>query len=155
MIYVEAPNKIQPVDYMKKSIFLAGGITGCGEWQSHISSYFQYAVELIDTDLVVINPRRKDFPINDPTAAYEQIKWEFENLRFADLILFWFPPETLCPIVLFELGAWSMTTKPIFIGIHPSYQRKQDVEIQISFVRPDVKICYSLAELAEQVINAL
>ena len=143
MIYVEAPNKIQPVDYVKKSIFLAGGITGCGEWQSHI------AEELADTDLVVLNPRRKDFPINDPTAAYEQIKWEFENLRFADQILFWFPPETLCPIVLFELGAWS---KPIFIGIHPNYQRKQDVEIQIGFVRPDVKICYSLTELANQVI---
>ena len=69
----------------------------------------------------------------------------------ADAISFWFPAETICPIVLFELGAWSRADKPIFVGIHPDYQRKQDVEIQLSLARPDPKIVLSLSDLAQQI----
>ena len=36
------------------------------------------------------NPRRKDFPINDPIASEEQITWEFEHLKNSDIIIFWF-----------------------------------------------------------------
>ena len=31
-------------------------------------------------DLVVFNPKRENFPIDDPNAAYEQIAWEFSWL---------------------------------------------------------------------------
>lgn len=142
MKYVESPN------ILGKSIFLAGGITDCPDWQSDMVE------KLSQTTLTLINPRRKNFPIHDPNAAEFQIKWERDHLVKADAILFWFPSETLCPIVLYELGAWSMTTKPIFVGIDPKYQRRQDVEIQTSLVRPDtVKIVYSLQDLADQVIR--
>ena len=72
---------------------------------------------LRDTDLTLLNPRRKSFPIDIPGEAFRQISWEFHALRAATEILFWFPCETLCPIVLYELGAWSMmnqkpTTSP-------------------------------------------
>jgi len=106
---------------------------------------------LQDTDLILFNPRREHFPIGDPGAAQEQIAWEHAYLRTADAILFWFPCETLCPIVLYELGAWSMTDKPIFVGVHPEYERRQDVEIQTCLARPTVKVCYSLEDLAQQV----
>src|SRR5262249_54129317 len=88
------------------------------------------------------------FPIDDPGAAEEQIRWEFEHLRKADAILFWFPGETLCPIALYELGAWSMTDKPLFVGTHPAYARRQDVLIQTRLARPDVPVTESLADLA-------
>ena len=43
-----------------------------------------------------------------------------------------------------------MTTKPIVIGVHPGYKRKQDVEIQTRLVRPDIQVVYSLEDLAEK-----
>ena len=122
MRYIEAPNTTGPDVAMK--VFLAGGITGCPDWQSDVVRYLE------DVDVTVFNPRREDFPIGDPNAAMDQIKWEHDHLRKADAILFWFPCETLCPIVLYELGAWSMTTKPLIIGCHPDYKRIQDVNIQ-------------------------
>jgi hypothetical protein len=129
------------------SLFLAGGITGCSDWQQ------QAVAGLADLPLMLLNPRRTDFPISDPSAALAQIEWEHRHLHKADAILFWFPPETLCPITLYELGAWSMTAKPIFVGVHPDYRRRQDVEIQTRLARPEVRIAYSLDEVLGQARN--
>lgn len=138
-------------------IFMAGGITGCPEWQDEmINQLLQYTWMEDDPDrykALLLNPRRKNFPIEDPTAAEKQIKWEHDMLRKADAILFWFPKETICPIVLYELGAWSMRDKPIFVGVHPEYSRKQDVEIQTRLARPEVPVTYSLDDLATQVAS--
>jgi len=60
----------------------------------------------------------------------------------------------LCPITLYELGTWLMTDKPLFVGVHPAYARRLDVEIQTRLVRPEVKIVYSLAALAELIKTA-
>jgi len=142
MQYIEAPTQYEPKG--QKSLFLAGGITGCPDWQREV------VAALADTDWVVLNPRRANFPIHDPNAAIAQITWEHEHLRKADAISFWFPRETLCPIVLYELGAWSMTDKPLFIGMDREYQRRMDVVIQTGLARPDVHIVYSLDDLAQQ-----
>lgn len=128
------------------SIFMAGGITNCPDWQQEVRGLLKG----ID-GLVLLNPRRADFPIDDPNASKDQITWEYDMLREADTIMFWFPKETLCPIVLYELGAWSKTTKPIFIGVHPDYQRRQDVEIQTALARPDVKITYSTEDMVKEI----
>ncbi|MEM7578734.1 MAG: nucleoside 2-deoxyribosyltransferase domain-containing protein [Cyanobacteria bacterium P01_A01_bin.80] len=142
--YIEA---LAEFDGQGKAIFCAGGISNCPDWQSEM-------VELLKPlPWKIINPRRQNFPIHDPDAARQQIEWEHRHLRLATTILFWFPQETLCPITLYELGAWSMTDKPLFIGIHPNYPRRQDVEIQTSLVRPDVKIVYSLEDLANMVLS--
>ena len=145
MIYVESPTIISGV--LRQTLFLAGGITGCPDWQQEMVTM------LSQTNLTLLNPRRADFPIHDPDAALEQITWEHTHLRRAYAILFWFPCETLCPIVLYELGAWSKTNKPLLVGVHPDYKRRQDVEIQTKLERPDVKIVYSLQDLAAQTIK--
>lgn len=146
MLYVESPTKLFDLA-LGASIFLAGGITGCPNWQMEI-------VELLKgTRLTLLNPRRESFPIHDPGAAREQITWEHNHLRRASAILFWFPHETICPIVLYELGAWSMTDKPIFVGVHPDYKRRPDVEIQTQLARPDVGVVYSLEDLASLVVG--
>jgi hypothetical protein len=122
--------------------FLAGGITGCPDWQSDL-------IEILSgTPRILLNPRRPDFPIHDPSASEKQIAWEHRHLRRADHIIFWFCAATLCPIVLYELGAWSMTDKPLTIGIEPGYERERDVRIQTALVRPDVPVVASLEELA-------
>lgn len=145
MRYIESPQNF--VDISETSIFLAGGITNCPDWQQEMK------VLLANTNLTLLNPRRKNFPIGNPGAAYEQIKWEYLMLRAASIIMFWFPKETICPIVLYELGAWSMKGKPIFVGVHSEYERRQDVEIQTKLVRPEVQITYSLQELAGVIKN--
>lgn len=140
--YVEAPTTW---DGDGPSIFLAGGITGCPDWQSQM-------VDLLsDTDATLLNPRRADFPMDDPDAAYAQIEWEHQHLRKAGAVLFWFCAASVCPIVLYELGAWSMTDKPIAVGIEPGYLRERDVRIQTGLARPDAPIVGDMTELADAV----
>jgi hypothetical protein len=142
MRYIEAP---EIYDGTGTAVFLAGGITDCPNWQQEIVTMLK------DTGLTLLNPRRTNFPIHDPGAALAQITWEHKHLRTAAAISFWFPMETLCPIVLYELGAWSMTDKPIFVGRHPKYQRVQDVDIQTGLARPDIVVVAALSDLARQV----
>jgi hypothetical protein len=99
VLYVEAPSGYDPGTL--PAVFLAGGITGCPDWQAEVVRM------LADAPLALLNPRREDFPIHDPAAAPAQIEWEYRHLGKADAALFWFPCETLCPIALDELGAWS------------------------------------------------
>ena len=144
--YVEA---LDTYNGGKPSLFLAGGIQGTPNWQK------DFVEKLGDLDIVVYNPRRKNFPIKDPNAAEEQITWEYKHLRKADVITFWFPKETDCPITLFELGAHSKGNKPITVGVHKEYSRKQDVEIQMKLVRPELEIVYNLEDLVEQTKKAM
>jgi len=102
-------------------------------------------------DITIINPRRKYFPTDNPNIESEQITWEYYHLLRASAVSFWFPPETLCPITLYELGKQSANKKPIFIGVDPKYARKTDVEIQTRLARPEIKIVYSLEDLAGQI----
>lgn len=144
MIYVEAPNDLQ-VPIGSFSVFLAGGITNCPDFQAEIVS----KLKNLPDSLIIFNPRRKDFPIYDPSAAEAQIRWEFNALRKVDLISFWFPKETLCPIVLLELGSWIVLKKPLVIGVHPDYARKQDVTIQTALARPGLPIFDNLDDVVE------
>lgn len=155
MLYIEAPNQC-PLDYKKPRVFLAGGITGCRDWQAEVVE------KLNDVDITVFNPRRVNFPIDDPGAAVEQITWEFEHFRKASLISFWFSPETVQPIVLYELGAWlmqgfiyreSLKQKNIVIGVDPGYQRKQDVYIQTRLMSSDIKIVETIDDLVDGIKN--
>ena len=144
MRYIEALKNLESIQG-STSLFMAGGITDCPDWQQDLVRM------LHNTDLILLNPRRANFPMTDPTAASQQIDWEHRHLRLADAISFWFCAEALQPITLYELGAWSMTDKPLFVGVHPDYVRRQDVEIQTQLVRPDVEIVYALSNLADQI----
>lgn len=128
------------------SIFLGGGITSCPIWQSQM-------VKLLEnTNLVVVNPRRENFDINDSTLTEKQIEWEFRYLQRVTGRMFWFPHETLCPITLFELGKWCVKGEPLFVGCHPDYKRKVDLEVQLRLERPwACEISHSLEELADRV----
>jgi hypothetical protein len=147
MRYIECPEIYEKESDSERSIFLAGGITGCPNWQQDIAKL------LSGTGLALLNPRRKNFPINDVNASNEQILWEYHHLRKADIILFWFPKESDCPIALYELGAWANTSKPLFIGMHPQYPRRIDVEVQISLIKPDFSFHYSTNSLATEILK--
>jgi len=146
---IEAPKKYFSKDLT--SLFLAGGITNCPDWQSELIKYLKN-----EEDLVIYNPRRANFPIHDPNAAKEQISWEYDYLKKCDMISFWFSKGSLNPIVLYELGRHGNSqNKLIFIGMDKEYERKQDVIIQTKLDRPDITIVYSLKDLAKQIQQVL
>ncbi len=146
MKYVEAVETYDHSTDPGLSIFLAGAITGAPDWQSEVVAKLSNEI-----GLTLLNPRRKHFPIEDPKAAEAQIKWEFEHLRKADAILFWFPKEALAPIALFELGVWLMSGKPLFIGVEPGYVRGLDVHVQVRLAKAGrLKVFESLDELVVQ-----
>ena len=147
MTYVEAPTEYSPDDgvHSAPAVFLAGGISDCDDWQTRMTDL------LAPLDVVVLNPRRRHFPMDDPAAAVAQIRWEHRHLCRADARLFWVPRATLCPITLYELGAWSAMPGTLFVGVDPAYARRRDVEVQTKLARPDVRVVYSLEELAGQV----
>lgn len=142
MKYVKCP---EVYDGKGKSLFLGGGISNCKDWQKEMVE------SLKDTNLVLINPRRESFDTSKKNIEEEQIAWEFNHLDKSDAVLFWFPPETLCPITLYELGKISKTNKTIFIGVDKDYARKNDVVIQTKLLRPEIKVVNTLKELAEQI----
>ena len=125
--------------------FLAGGITNCQEWQNKV-------IELlsdVDNNLVIFNPRRKNFPINDPNASLEQIQWEFDKLEQCDIFSMYFdgPTKSDQPICFYELGRniermkqkfpndW---TNRIIISCNTNFKRFSDVIIQTRLATNDL-----------------
>ena len=150
MRYVEALETYEPKPG-EISLFLAGGITNCYDWQKIVTDA---ATELL-WDVVLLNPRRANFPMDDPAASDAQIKWEHEHLKKATMILFWFAPETICPITLFEYGKWLVSPKRLFVGCHKNYVRKEDVAIQTSLERPFQRVHTEMYPLIVEVCDFL
>lgn len=144
-----------PVDCAAlNSLFLAGGITGTGNWQTEMIGLLAAAGPWKNF-FTILNPRRDDFDITNKAVEEEQITWEFRHLRSCAAVLFWFTPETLCPITLYELGKMVESKGKLFVGVHPDYKRKRDVEIQLRLSRPEIVIATSLEQLAKQVISGI
>jgi len=151
-LIVEAVNEVYSVENNENvKLFLAGGISNCPDWQAVLIDDIKAI-----PNLTVYNPRRKNFPIGDPNAAEQQITWEFNHLRDADVVIFWFSKGSLNPIVLYELGMWgNSNNRPMIVGIDEGYERKQDVEIQTRLSRPNIPIVYSLEEMSEKIYDLL
>lgn len=134
-------------------IFLAGGISGCPDWQTDAIKGLQKRLEEDKTpEIILYNPRKGNWQREDGTgdALKKQILWEHTFLDAADMILFWFPAETVCPITLFELGKYAMK-KPILVGCHAKYCRREDVILQLALIREDVSVCNNLEDLLDSV----
>lgn len=144
MEYVECPNKALS---NKVSLFLGGGISGCRDWQKNVIS------NLYLLDIILYNPKRAHFNIEDSTLTKEQIIWEEEMIKKSDVVSFYFCRETICPITLYELGTCNMTSKPLIIGMDTDYQRRIDVEIQTNLKRPDAVIAYGTQTFTKKIIE--
>lgn len=133
-------------------LFLAGGISNCPDWQEEVAE--KLLKDLNKYDINIVNPRRDTIP--NPTL---QINWEYEQIKVADYILFWFPAETLCPITLFEYcKELGRSNKKIFVGFHPDYARKLDLIVQTERYNDDtwssydkINLCLSLDGVCKQV----
>lgn len=143
MKYIQAPDEYEGDD---TSLFLAGGITNCPDWHKEVVE------SLKDLPITIFNPRRGVY-LEDLGHEEKQVSWEFKYLHKASAISFWFPKETLNPITLFELGSWINSDKKIFIGMHPDYEKKNNIIIQTRLARPEIEIVYSLEDLTNQIKN--
>ena len=140
------PPKYTPVKDWHNTIFLAGGISNCPNWQN-------IAVDLLqETSLTIINPRNDNYS-DSPESAEAQIKWEYYYITRAEIVLFWFPQDTLCPITLFEYGRALVGKQRLYVGNHPGYQRKLDLKIQTRLERPELVIHHNLYSLLDDVIT--
>lgn len=154
--YIRQPNDI--------TVFLAGGITNCWEWQDKVIEILQNKKEVNLDNLVIFNPRRKDFPINNPNASYEQIKWEFDMLEQCDIFSIYFcAGESDQPICMYELGRnicrmqmrfptdWSMR---LIITTEYGYKRVKDVSIQTMLATDCTLPNTNIAQHIDNIIEA-
>ena len=119
------------------SVFLAGGITNCPNWQKDIIDYFKDC----KLPIVILNPRRDEFPINDEMETITQIAWEFNALEKCDIFSMYFAEsESDQPICMYELGRNIVRMQQRFlphdywrrivISVEDGYKRQKDVMVQ-------------------------
>lgn len=142
----EVPEEIWGPNYL--SVFLAGGISNCVDWQESAIAYLR---EANLKNLVVLNPRRKSFDISDVSVSDQQIEWEFEMLNRADTIVFWFTGgESVQPITLYELGYYTARKRAVLsVGCDPEYLRVYDV-LKQSTLR-DLPVRDNLYDVLDQI----
>lgn len=116
------------VNLNKVVLFLAGSIEmgKAVDWQTQLIN------ELEDNDLVVLNPRRKDWDssweqkISNPQFK-EQVTWELDGLACANIVPLYLAPGTMSPISLLELGLFNY--KRVVIYCPEGFWRKGNVDI--------------------------
>jgi hypothetical protein len=123
------PPQPLPPTFDSFTVFLAGSIEmGAAEdWQAVI------ARALADLDLVILNPRRDAWDASWPQDAdfgpfREQVEWELDAQERAELIVFYFAPDTRAPITLLELGL-AAGRKRAVVCCPDGYWRKGNVDI--------------------------
>lgn len=88
-------------------VFLGGSIEmgKAEDWQQRLTE----DIAQISEDILVCNPRRLDWDASweqraSNTHFAEQVNWELDHLQRANVVVFYFQPDTLSPITLMELG---------------------------------------------------
>lgn len=121
------------------TVFLAGGITGCENWQNEVISKLMELSEYYSLGrMAIYNPRCEAFDINDCSAEIDQIKWERNRLKTCDIFSAFFQAsESLQPISLYELGKNSVRRDPTtcVVTVQKGYKRERDVLIQCALER--------------------
>lgn len=123
-------------------LFLAGSIEmGVAvNWQTEV------AKELSEYNVEIYDPRREEWDSSwkqDPTKGTqfeEQVSWELEHIENADIVLFYFDPNTKSPITLMELGVCLGLGKPVFIMCPQEYFRYGNVVVTAKHFDNDVHI---------------
>lgn len=150
--YHEPPT--YPIAVGSPTVFLAGGITDVEDWQAPAT---ETLLEEHPT-ITVFNPRRADFPIEDPSAGFGQVAWEQHWLHKVDLTLFWFPksaPGRPQPIAQFELGQALGERRRIVVGAEYGYPRVADVRWLCHLNRPDLTVHDSLDATVKAALHTI
>lgn len=118
------------LDRTKKSVFLAGSIEQgtAEEWQTGLC-------DILSDSFNVFNPRRNAWDDSweqtyESPQFYQQVDWELRHLEMADIVFFYFAPNTKSPITLLELGICA-ASKPerCYVCCPEGYWRRGNVEM--------------------------
>jgi Nucleoside 2-deoxyribosyltransferase like len=128
MIEIKPPAPIALVPG-RPAVFLAGSIEmGAAEdWQGRVAS------ALADLDVTALNPRRDAWDAGWPQDAgfapfREQVEWELAGQEAADLVAFYFAPDTRAPVTLLELGLAAGRGRAV-VCCPEGYWRKGNVDV--------------------------
>ena len=163
---IVAPENIESVikndlDSTYYSIFLGGGITDCDNWQKVVQ--FELMREFKNYPLLILNPRRNKFLINDLSVTEEQITWEFNALKMCDMFSMYFAGgESDQPICMYEYGRHLTTIdnpkyslSNFIVTADRGYKRRNDVVIQTRLANPDIIVNSNLDEHIDSIIDKL
>jgi hypothetical protein len=146
MMHVKAPQPYDPNDNM--IIFLGGSIEmGAAEkWQD------RFVDAMKDHDVTLLNPRRDDWDSSwkqdkNDLQFSKQVNWELDAQANADLIIYYFDPNTKSPITLLELGLFA--DKDVIVCCPPSFWRSGNVEIVCQ--RCGIPVVYTFETLIDEV----
>lgn len=124
---VRSPAPVPADDRLK--VFLAGSIDmgGTQDWQA------QFARELADEGVVLLNPRREDWnpawkPVAEEPEFRRQVEWELTALQRADVIAMYLAPGSQAPVSLLELGLHAGSGK-VLLACPDGFWRKGNVDI--------------------------
>lgn len=135
-------------------IFLAGSIEmGKAEnWQEHLEKELQKLGEIC-----VLNPRRDDWNSgwkqeirNQP--FYQQVHWELNGLEEADLIVFYFSPETQSPVTMLELGLFARSGK-LVVCCPEGFWRKGNIDIVCE--KYGIPMVNNLTDLVQEAVKRI
>ncbi|UPX15941.1 uncharacterized protein EKO05_0006371 [Ascochyta rabiei] len=129
----------------RPSVILYGSIEPdpANDWQTSL------ARSLVDLPVTVINPRCDAWDstwVEDASDLRfkEQVEWEMDYAKLADVIAFYFKPGTLTPITLLELGMYAGTGKAVVCCPKGFYKRGN---VQIVCARYGIELLETLEEL--------
>jgi len=85
----------------QRVVFLGKAI----DWQASLAQAFLAK----HPEIILANPRRLDWNSSWEQSIHhpefnEQVTWELDHIERADLVIFFFQPDTYSPITLLELG---------------------------------------------------
>jgi hypothetical protein len=137
----------------RPSVILYGSIESdpANDWQTTL------AASLSDLPVAIINPRCDAWDktwVEDVSDARfkEQVEWEMDHAKIADVIAFYFKPGTPTPITLLELGMYADTGKAVVCCPEGFYKRGN---VQMVCSRYDIELLGSLEELKSAIRTKL
>lgn len=148
----KSPNTDYKSDSAKNKIFLAGSIEmgKAVDWQAKL------AEDLSEFNVTLLNPRRDDWDSSweqkESNLGFKtQVLWELEALEAANMIVFFFDPNTVSPITLMEFGLHAGRSKGIktnmVVCCPEGYFRKGNLDITSQYYKvPSVQTYEQLVE---------
>ncbi|MDX2174018.1 MAG: nucleoside 2-deoxyribosyltransferase domain-containing protein [Bacteroidota bacterium] len=138
----------------KFSVFLAGSIEmGLAEnWQEQIEKAFDES-----EDIYLLNPRRDDWDSSwkqsiENKQFNEQVNWELEGLEKANLIVFYFSPQTKSPVSMLELGLFAKSGK-LVVCCPEGFWRKGNIDIVCK--KYDIQQANTIEEIIQNIKSYL
>ena len=138
-------------DVDRPSVILYGSIeqNKALDWQTQLTS----ALEQLPVG--ILNPRRDDWDsswiedISFPKFK-EQVEWEMDYAKVADVIAFYFAPETKAPISLLELGMYANTGRVVVCCPSGFYKKGNVQMVCLRYGIPLVETSEELVDLVKK-----